>query len=76
MPPPQHHERKKKPMLALIDAVVARAGALSALLLLAGVLGFAALPLGQRQVSFDENALLAGSARPTIRWVGWVVWWR
>ena len=64
-PPPA--ATKRKPLLALINAVVARAGAISVLLLLAGALGFAALPLGQRRVSFDENALLAGSARPTIR---------
>lgn len=58
---------KRKPLERLLDAVLARARALAPLLLVAGLLGFAALPLAERGIHFDENALLAGSARPTIR---------
>lgn len=58
---------RKKPIERLLDAFVARAARLSLLLLLGGLAGFAALPLLERRISFDENALLAGSARPTIR---------
>jgi hypothetical protein len=60
---------KRRPLERLLDALVARTSALSALLLIAGVAGFAALPLMERKIGFDENALLAGSARPTIRCV-------
>jgi hypothetical protein len=58
---------KRKPLDRLLDVLVERAGALSLLLVVAGIAGFAALPLLERNISFDENALLAGSARPTIR---------
>jgi hypothetical protein len=54
----------------LLDAAVQRARAGQALLCLLGVLGLALLPLLERRIEFDENALLAGSARPTIRCVG------
>lgn len=40
---------------------------LQLLLVLAGLLGLCLLPLLERRIEFDENALLAGSARPTIR---------
>ncbi|KAI8463809.1 MAG: hypothetical protein J3K34DRAFT_494099 [Monoraphidium minutum] len=58
---------RKKPIERLLDAIVGQATLLSVLLLVAGLAGFAALPLLERKISFDENALLAGSARPTIR---------
>jgi hypothetical protein len=61
--------RKKKPIEKLLDLIVGHATLLSYVLLAAGVVGFGALPLLERNISFDENALLAGSARPTIRWV-------
>jgi hypothetical protein len=51
----------------LLDAVVSHAQLLSWLLCAVGLLGLLALPLLERAISFDENALLAGSARPTIR---------
>jgi hypothetical protein len=38
------------------------------LLVVGGVLGLCLVPLLERRIEFDENALLAGSARPTIRW--------
>lgn len=40
---------------------------LQLVLVLAGLLGLCLLPLLERRIEFDENALLAGSARPTIR---------
>jgi hypothetical protein len=61
--------KPQRPLERLTGRLLDRANALSLLLLAAGVLGFAALPLLQRRISFDENALLAGSSRPTIRWV-------
>lgn len=60
-------DAKRKPLERLLDAVLSRAHVLAPLLLVAGLLAFAALPLGERAIHFDENALLAGSARPTIR---------
>ncbi|GBF97123.1 glycosylphosphatidylinositol anchor attachment [Raphidocelis subcapitata] len=59
--------QRQRPLERLLGLLLARADALSLLLLAAGLLGFAALPLLQRRISFDENALLAGSSRPTIR---------
>ena len=61
--------QRQRPLERLLGLLLARADALSLLLLAAGLLGFAALPLLQRRISFDENALLAGSSRPTIRCV-------
>ena len=57
----------KKPLVRLLEAVVAKADAISYVLLVAGVLGCFALPALERSNNFDENALLAGSAHPTIR---------
>jgi hypothetical protein len=47
---------------------VSHARPLSWLLYAVGLLGLLALPLLERSISFDENALLAGSARPTVRY--------
>jgi hypothetical protein len=67
-----HEKRRPQPkqqrsLWVLLDAVVSQAWLLSRLLVAVGLLGLLALPLLERSISFDENALLAGSARPTIR---------
>ncbi|KAF6257683.1 hypothetical protein COO60DRAFT_1701734 [Scenedesmus sp. NREL 46B-D3] len=50
-----------------LPVAVSHVRLLSWLLCAVGLLGLLALPLLERSISFDENALLAGSARPTIR---------
>ncbi len=57
----------KKPLARLLDVVVNHSGVVTVLLVAYGVLGFALLPAMDRRIKFDENALLAGSARPTLR---------
>ncbi len=59
--------KSKKPLARLLDAVAARANAVTYVLLFVGIAWFAVLPTLQRRVGFDENALLAGSAHPTVR---------
>lgn len=63
-------EPGKKPLARLLEVAIRYSHVLSALLVLVGVLGFAALPAVKRGTHFDENALLAGSARPTLRCSG------
>lgn len=58
---------RKKPLERLLDALVTHAFPLSLVLIVVGYCGFVALPLMERKISFDENALLAGSAHTTIR---------
>jgi hypothetical protein len=57
----------KKPLARLLDIIITYSYVLSAILALVGVLGFCALPAVKRNTHFDENALLAGSTRPTLR---------
>jgi hypothetical protein len=57
----------KKPLARLLELVVAKSNAITRVLLFVGIAGFLVLPLLQKKVSFDENALLAGSTHPTIR---------
>jgi hypothetical protein len=57
----------RKPLARLLELVVAKSLVITQLLHLVGVLGFLILPALQKHVRFDENALLAGSAHPTIR---------
>ena len=59
--------RRKKPLLRLMDAAAAHAGALSWVLLTLGVLGMLLVPLAGRKIFFDENSLLVGSARAYVR---------
>eukprot|EP00878_Enallax_costatus_P015128 GHUV01015840.1.p1 GENE.GHUV01015840.1~~GHUV01015840.1.p1 ORF type:complete len:232 (+),score=58.57 GHUV01015840.1:1366-2061(+) len=58
---------QRKSLSILLDAVIARSSLVSAVLIVVGTLGLVAVPLLERSISFDENALLAGSANPTIR---------
>lgn len=70
--------RGPRSLSVVLDAVVQHAQQLQLLLVTVGVLGLCLVPLLERKIDFDENALLAGSARPTLRWEGgpWgaVVW--
>lgn len=59
--------KPQRSLWVLLDTVVSHASLLSWLLAAVGLLGLLALPLLERSISFDENALLAGSARPTVR---------
>jgi hypothetical protein len=58
--------KQQRSLWVLLDAVVSHARPLSWLLYAVGLLSLLALPLLERSISFDENALLAGSARPTV----------
>ena len=58
-----------KPLAKLLDLLVQWAGTIFVVLVALGVCGYVAIPLLERNNHFDENALLAGSARPTIRFV-------
>lgn len=51
----------------VLEAVVQHARLLQLVLTAVGVIGLCLVPLLERRIDFDENALLAGSARPTIR---------
>jgi hypothetical protein len=57
----------KRPLARLLELVVRHSDALALLLVAYGLVGFALLPAMQRKVGFDENALLPGSAQPTLR---------
>jgi hypothetical protein len=59
--------RATKSLSVVLDAVVQHAQQLQLLLTAVGVLGLCLVPLLERKIDFDENALLAGSARPTLR---------
>ncbi|KAF8067126.1 Gpaa1 [Scenedesmus sp. PABB004] len=67
MPPPPVGAGGGRSLTAALEAVARRAAPLSALLVAIGLAGLLALPLLARPITFDENALLAGSARPTLR---------
>lgn len=58
---------RPRSLSSVLDGLVAQARLVQALLLAAGLLGLFLVPLLERKIEFDENALLAGSARPTIR---------
>lgn len=59
--------RGPRSLSVVLDAVVHHAQQLQLLLTLVGLLGLCLVPLLDRKIDFDENALLAGSARPTLR---------
>jgi hypothetical protein len=58
---------KKRLLTRLLDAVIIRADALTALMLLVGLLGLATLPLHERRVKAEEKSLMIGGARSTLR---------
>jgi hypothetical protein len=59
--------RAPRSLSVVLDAVVQHAHQLQLLLTAVGLLGLCLVPLLERKIDFDENALLAGSARPTLR---------
>eukprot|EP00775_Hariotina_reticulata_P006404 gene6404-6635_t len=71
--PPAHAERQASPipgrkyLAGLLGALVNDAQRVSKLLIAVGLVGLLAVPVLERAINFDENALLAGSASPTIR---------
>ena len=59
--------KRKKPLAALLDFITQRAQALTALLLVSGLVWLLLLPLGERRVKMDEKSLMVGAAVPTLR---------
>lgn len=59
--------KRKKPLAALLDFITQRAQALTALLLVSGLVWLLLLPLGERRVKMDEKSLMVGVAVPTLR---------
>jgi len=57
----------RKSLSGLLTVLVENAQRVSRLLIAVGLVGLLAVPLLERSINFDENALLAGSAKPTIR---------
>lgn len=66
----QHPSRRTsgpRSLSHLLTGLAQHARVLQLMLLAVGLLGLCLVPLLERKIDFDENALLAGSARPTIR---------
>lgn len=58
---------KRKSLSYLLNGIAAWSNTVIAVLVAVGLLGLLGVPLLERRINFDENALLAGSASPTIR---------